>query len=239
MTKKSKKHDPDMEFLDQYLKSQKESQKSQTSKNSEQEKTPLAQKLDDISRDDLKKRLHAKQFLTKQMRSMPARKEVEEQQKKLAEMMKHPRMTPEILQLYGKAIEYNPTKTLPTPIEIFDDSNKYKTEYFQYILSIVETFKKAHKDIGLLQKVLDNPYGHYMSKCLGIPLNPFDKHANLSRVVNKEDDTIPDLIDHSEDDEVPELVDNSTLQASESQPEHQPQPETPVTETVSETENKN
>jgi hypothetical protein len=139
------------------------------------EKTPLAEALDAKKKEEIRNKLRNAINLKSQMRNMPSKKLINEQNEELKKMMKHPRMTQNILELYGKAIADNPKNKLPTPIDIFANTEQYKIEYYQYILGLMQTMKDKKMNILELDKILDNPYGHYMSTCIGCPLNPFNK----------------------------------------------------------------
>jgi hypothetical protein len=176
----SKSHDSDMDFLDKCIEENKLLMEQQPEKVT---LSPLEQSLDKAKKEEIKKKIRNAIYMKRQTRCMPSKKEIQTQQDILNQMMKHPKMTNEILQLYGKAIEYNPAKTLPTPIEIFDNDEQYRIEYYQYVLGIVESLKEKNEtDIKILNKILDNPYGCYMSACLGCSLNPLDKKSNLPNV---------------------------------------------------------
>jgi hypothetical protein len=177
----SKSVDPDMEFLDACIK---ENKLLEEQMNLNPDKSPLEKSIDDIKKSEIKKKLRNSIYMKTQMRGAPPKKEIETQEKLINEMMKHPKMTNEILHLYGKAIEFNPKKTLPNPVEIFDNDEKYRIEYYQYILGIIEALKKENKNINFLDKVLDNPYGHYISRCLNCPLNPFNKYDKSNNVLS-------------------------------------------------------
>jgi hypothetical protein len=173
---KTKSHDSDMEFLDKLIEENKLLMEQQTEKIG---LSPLEQSLNNAKKEETKKKIRNAIYMKRQMRCMPSKREIETQKDLLNQMMKHPKMTNEILQLYGKAIEYNPAKTLPTPLEIFDNDEQYRIQYYQYVLGIVDSLKEKNEtDIKILNKILDNPYGHYMSKCLGCSLNPLDKKTN-------------------------------------------------------------
>ena len=184
----SKSHDDDMAFLDAYI----EENKRIESQISEKQKSPLEKSLEEAKKNENRDKLRKAIYMKQQMRGMPSKKEIQTQQDLLNEMMKHPKMTNEILQLYGKAIEYNPTKTLPSPVEIFDNDEKFRIEYYQYIIGIIDSLKEQKKDIKFLNRILDNPYGHYMSKCLGCPLNPFDKTQSTQQ--NQSSNSVNNLL---------------------------------------------
>lgn len=169
-------HDSDMEFLDKLIEENKFLTENQTEKIT---LSPLEQNLNNAKKEEIKKKMRNAIYMKQQMRCMPSKREIETQKDLLNQMMKHPKMTNEILQLYGKAIEYNPAKTLPTPLEIFDNDEQHRIEYYQYVLGIVDSLKQKNEtDIKILNKILDNPYGRYMSACLGCSLNPLDKKTN-------------------------------------------------------------
>ena len=180
--KSNKSEQSDMDFLDACIVENKklEMEKLEMEKLNDGivGKSPLEKSLDEAKKRENKNKIKKAILMKQQMRGMPSKKEIETQQNLLKEMMKHPKMTNEILHLYGKAIEYNPTKTLPGPTEIFDNDEKYRIEYYQYILGIIDSLKEQKKDIKFLDKILDNPFGHYMSKCLGCPLNPFSNKTS-------------------------------------------------------------
>jgi len=141
--------------------------------------SPLEQSLNAAKQDDLHKRLKNAIYMKKQMRYLPKKKEVNEQQKTLKTIMKHPEMTPQILDLYLKAIEYSPKHKLATPVDILDHKETFKAEYYQYILSLIKNMKENNTSINNLDKLLDNAYGRYMSTCIGCPLNPFKKNPKI------------------------------------------------------------
>jgi hypothetical protein len=90
-------------------------------------------------------------------------------------MLNHPKMTQEILELYISAIGYSKKQNIAKPTEIFENTDNYKREYYQYIINILNIIKEKNLNINSLNRMLDNPYGNYMSKCLNCPLNPFNK----------------------------------------------------------------
>jgi len=168
-----------------------------------EEKTPLAQALDDKKKDETRKKLKNAIYMKTQMRNMPPKKMIDEQTEELKNMMKHPRMNQEILQLYGKAIAYDPKTSIPKPTDIFDNLDHYMVEYYQYIRGLIKTMQEANISISKLDTILDNPYGKYMSCCLGCPLNPFknsknsnsNSNVNTVTVLENEEDNVPELVD--------------------------------------------
>lgn len=144
--------------------------------------TPLSQKLDQLKKNNLKNKI--KNAITDKNleRNILSRKEKEEKEKEtqkqeqeIRNILNHPQITKEIIELYLSAIEYSPKQNIPQPIEIFDNTEYYKKEYYQYIISILNVIKEQKLNINSLNRMLDNPYGKYMSKCLNCPLNPFNK----------------------------------------------------------------
>jgi hypothetical protein len=101
--------------------------------------------------------------------------QMEETKKELTDMLKHPKINKEILILYAKAIEKNPTQSIPTPIEIVNNINKYKAIYYEYIRNLLKSMMDKKISLVHMDRLLDIPYGHYMSTCIGCPLNPFSK----------------------------------------------------------------
>jgi hypothetical protein len=170
---------------------------------------------EELKRDELRKKLYGTINAKKQIRSTTSRKEIKEQTTILKDIMKHPQMNPELLKLYGKAIEFNPTKKLPTPLDIFNNTNNYKVVYYQYIHEMIKELREKNIGMDKLNDYLDNPYSHYMAKCIGCPINPFaNTNANTVKEDNS-DNEVPTLLDPSnanivkEDNEVPTLLDPS------------------------------
>ncbi len=161
----------DDDILDYYIK---ENQNT-TIDNNITETTPLAENLKNKKREQLSLKLKNAIQHKNNMRIHIDKKIIEEQTDEIKNMFKHPKMTQQILELYAKALVADMTKTLPTPPEIFDNTDKYKKQYYQYILEILNKIKEEKLNISHLNKLLDNPYGHYISKCIDCPLNPFNK----------------------------------------------------------------
>jgi len=137
--------------------------------------TPCAASLETIKKKQLSIKLKNAIQQKNNLRYRPDKKSINEQTDQLNTMMKHPQMTEQILELYVKAIAIDISKTLPTPIEIFDNKEKYLKSYYQYIIDLLNKIKNEKLNINCLDKLLDNPYGHYMTTCLGCKLNPFTK----------------------------------------------------------------
>ena len=170
-------NDDDMEFLDSCIKENKHMEEINKINNLNQ-KTLLDDLLNDINTDtnNNKNKVRKAINLKQQTRGMPTKKEIQSQELLLKEMMAHPKMTQEILVLYGKAIAYNSTKNVPNPLEIFDNDEKFRIEYYQYIIKITELLKEQNKDTKNLKQILSNPYAQYMSTCLRCQLNPFENN---------------------------------------------------------------
>ena len=180
LAKSSESYNSDMDFLDKCIEENKLLMEQQNEKIT---LSPLEQNLNNAKKEEIKTKMRNAIYMKQQIRCMSSKKEIQTQQDLINQMMKHPKMTNEILQLYGKAIEYIPAKTLPTPIEIFDNDEQYRIEYYQYVLEIVSSLKeKNNTDIKILNKILDNPYGCYMSACLGCSLNPLTNKIKTSTV---------------------------------------------------------
>lgn len=171
MAKKLKQNNfnqSDDDFLDQCIEENKNIK-------SDDIQTPLSSKLDELKKKQLKSKLRNAINNKNQTLLQPSKQIIKEQTENIKNLMKHPKMTQQILELYANAAKADLSKTLPTPIEIFDDPNKYKQLYYQYILGLLNIIKEKNLDISYLDKLLDNPYGHYVTKCLECPLNPFKK----------------------------------------------------------------
>jgi len=137
--------------------------------------TQPSDKLNDVKKQQLSIKLKNTIKQKKNIRFRPDTKNINEQLGEIQHMMKHPKMSNHILELYGKAMASNVTMKLATPIEIFNNIDTYKKQYYKYILELLNKIKQEKLDLLYLDTLLDNPYGHYMSKCLDCPLNPFTK----------------------------------------------------------------
>lgn len=138
-----------------------------------EQKTPLSEALDKQKKDVLRAKLKNKINARSQMRNMQSKKEISDQVDEIKQMLKHPKMTEDILKLYADAIAYNPKQNIPKPIDILDNTDVYKSEYYKYILEFLSQIKEKKMGINEFNKLLDNPYSIYMSTCIGCPLNPF------------------------------------------------------------------
>jgi hypothetical protein len=127
------------------------------------------------SKIEIKKKLRNTIFTKNQMRIISSKKIIDEQTDEIKQMMKHPKITKHILEIYEKAMIYDLKNKLPKPSDIFDNTEHYKIEYYQYIFNLIKTMKEQNINIIQLDKLLDNPYSRYMSECIGCPLNPFNK----------------------------------------------------------------
>ena len=137
--------------------------------------TPLSKALTVNKKNELKSKLRNNIILKNNIRNGGLNKEVVNQTNELKKMMKHPKMNEKILKLYGDAIIYNPQKSIPKPTDIFDNPDLYKLEYYQYIYNLLNYINENKLDINQLNKILENPYSIYMTTCLELPLNPFNK----------------------------------------------------------------
>jgi hypothetical protein len=171
--KQSQSYDED-ELLDFYINNNK------NNKSNIEQSTPLADTLKNKKKEQLTLKLKNAIQLKNNMRFRPDKKLINEQTEQIENMMKHPKMTQQILELYARAVASDMTKTLPTPIDIFNNIEQYKKQYYQYILELLNKIKQEKLEISHLNVLLDNPYGHYMSKCLDCPLNPFTKTNTMS-----------------------------------------------------------
>jgi len=165
----------DIDFLDLCIAENKLINTQQFDQQCEKTKSPLEINLEERKRNENKTKLRNAILMKREIRNMIKKEDIEEQQQIITDMFKHPKMSNHLLTAYCKAIEYNPAKQLPNPVEIFNNEEKYKIEYYQYILQIIKNLKEENKDSKQLNKILDNPYSYYMSQCLHIPINPFYK----------------------------------------------------------------
>ena len=139
----------------------------------EPQKTPLASSLDLTKKNEIKNKLKNNILAKNQMRHMPSKKKINEQTDEIKQMFSHPKMNQNILELYANAIAYNPKQSLAKPTDIFNNTEHYKAEYYQYILGLIKTMKEQNININQLDNILNNPYGLYMSNCIGCDINPF------------------------------------------------------------------
>ena len=196
-----------------------EQKKKENTKDKETEEILNNKTPEELKREELRKKLYGTINAKKQIRSTTSRKEIKEQTTILKDIMKHPQMNPELLKLYGKAIEFNPTKKLPTPLDIFNNTNNYKVVYYQYIHEMIKELKEKNIGMDKLNDYLDNPYSHYMAKCIGCPINPFTNTNTNTVKEDNSDNEVPTLLDPSKvnnnikednsDNEVPTLLDPS------------------------------
>jgi hypothetical protein len=181
-------------------------------------KTPLAEALDSKKKEEMRNKIRNAIQIKSQMRNMPSKKIISEQTDELKKMMKHPKMTNNILELYGKAIAYDPKNKLPKPTDIFENVENYRAEYYQYILGLIKSMKEQNVSITQLGKILDNPYGHYMSVCIGCPLNPFSQHSDIN--TRQVSEAIPEQVSEANPETVSEQVSEAIPeQVSEANPE--------------------
>ena len=68
--------------------------------------------------------------------------------------------------------------------------------------------KETNVSISKLDSILDNPYGRYMSACLGCPLNPFKASNSTNTTTNSTNITNSESVKNLDldDNNVPELV---------------------------------
>jgi hypothetical protein len=147
IAKSSESYNSDMDFLDKCIEENKLLMEQQTEKIT---LSPLEQNLNNAKKEEIKTKMRNPIYMKQQIRCTPSKREIQTQQDLLNQMMKHPKMTNEILQFYGKAIEYMPAKILPTPIEIFDNVDKYKKLYYNYIMQLLQTIKANNQSIEQL-----------------------------------------------------------------------------------------
>jgi hypothetical protein len=173
MTKKSKqkiviknKNQEEDKLLDYYIK-----QNLNTKSNTESKI--------EIKEDSNKQQLKLKLKNAIQLKNNAKQSETKHVYKKAAddfkEMIKNPKINTKMLVLYGTALTSNLNIYIPKPIEIIDNKEHYLKVYYQYILKLLNIIKEKQLNLKSLDKLLDNPYCHYMSNCLDCPLNPFTK----------------------------------------------------------------
>lgn len=96
---------------------------------------------------------------------------------KPSELLTNDNITTEMLDLYYLArLSYKDIE-VPLPGDILNDKDKYKKVYNDFLISLMDMIKNldTNQQLSELQKLMKNPYSQYMTKCLDIPLNPFNK----------------------------------------------------------------
>jgi len=141
---------------------------------------PTTQPIQPNQNKELKQKLKTTIKQKNKARYTPDKATLNEQNEQLKAFIKHPKMTTQILQLYLNAVSTDSDKQIPNPIEIFDNVDKYKKLYYNYIMQLLQTIKANNQSIEQLDKLLDNPFAHYLSKCIDCPLNPFNKQIEKS-----------------------------------------------------------
>lgn len=97
------------------------------------------------------------------------KKNMEVAYKKLQETKyrKDKRVTDEMALLYQKVLVKMPLPNIPNPQDMLDDMDKYKTEYYKYLLNIIRDDKMDPYSKDML---LNNVYTEYMSYMTKIPV---------------------------------------------------------------------
>ena len=131
--------------------------------------------IDDQHRQQLKLKLKNTITQKNKNRMNPRQNQFGDYSKEVQQLMNHPLMNKNILNLYMKAVSSKLYTNIPTPIQIFDNKEYFLKIYYQYILGLLNLIKEKQLNLNSLDKLLDNPYSLYLSKCLGCPLNPFTK----------------------------------------------------------------
>ena len=194
--------------------------------------TPLSKVLNEqnkLKQKDLKDKLKQKMLTLKQMRIPVSKKDMNKEKENVKNMMKHPKMNKNILELYGRAIAHNPSEKLPTPIEILDNQEKYKQFYYKYILTLVNSMKNNNMKTSDLNIMLDNPFAHYIAACIECPVNPF---SNLTSTSSSSSDLFKQIsspLTKEDDEPVPELVSGEDVSNEEPKVE-EPKVEEPKVE---------
>jgi hypothetical protein len=111
---------------------------------------------------------------------------------KPSELLTHELITTEMLDLYYLARLTYKEIEVPIPGDILNDKNKYKKVYNEFLFNLMNIYKKldTEQQLSELQKLMKNYYSQYMTKCLDIPLNPFNKKQTDEIKINELEDNI-------------------------------------------------
>ena len=188
----------------QLNKSTKESKESKESNNT-------TDSTDTNSKLELRKKLRSA-INSKKHASIIPKSELEEQKNNVMQMLKNPKITPHILKIYVEALAYNPEKSIPSPLDLINDKEKYTKEYYEYILTMAKSMKQNNIPVSELDNKLDNPYARYISTCLECKLNPFKKTSVKPKdepISESKDEPIskPEPISESKDEPISESKD--------------------------------
>lgn len=92
--------------------------------------------------------------------------------KEYNELTNDPRITQEMLLDYTQALLKFPNINIGTPKMILDDQEKYKKEYSNYVLTIIEKAKENKWNINTIKSMMNNEYTKYLTKILNLPEIP-------------------------------------------------------------------
>lgn len=116
-------------------------------------------------RDILKQKLQQKINKQKQEREKPSPQEVKKLEKDAKKEKKEvdtdPRVTDRMRNLFIRALRSYEGLDLANPVEILNNPDKYKLEYYKFT---IELMKKNNND----HTILNNPYCDYMKDVLGL-----------------------------------------------------------------------
>jgi len=116
-------------------------------------------------RDQLRQKLHDKINQSKQINNKPSlqmKQKLEKDAKKEKKLVDNdPRVTDAMRGYFIKALRKYEGLDLANPVEILDNPEKYKLEYYNFS---IELLKNNNND----SSILNNPYCEYMKEVLGL-----------------------------------------------------------------------
>lgn len=125
-----------------------------------------------MNRELLKQKLHDKMKQKQITRIRPNSKQIKKMKEEYSDILKDKRLTPIMLELYKNALFKYPNNNIPKPNEILDNPEKYKKEYGEYVLEIINKSKENKLDISAIKSLFDNEYTEYLTHILNIPKLP-------------------------------------------------------------------
>lgn len=127
-------------------------------------------------REELRQKLRAKINEKSHAHSVPSAREArqikKEVNKEYNDMKNDPRVTPEMLELYGQALFEYPKSNIPNPKTVLDNPDKYRREYGSFVLNIINQAKEKGWATELVKSMLNNGYTRYITHVLNLPALP-------------------------------------------------------------------
>lgn len=130
-------------------------------------------KVQDTQKDEARQRLRDAIAMKAAQRSGVAVKNIRNAQDLLSRLRKDVRVTEEMINLYIEAGTAFPKMTVPDPLEILNNQDKYKQDHMALLANLMEKAKAGLISMEEVPNLLNNAYTRYMTRVLGISLNPF------------------------------------------------------------------